>query len=298
MQKTLGGLGDAFAGRGIGINETFGQLPDLFPKLASVMATLRDPNTRLAPFIDSADRLARVLAPVADSQAHLFGAAATTFAAFVADPGSLRDTIDEGARTEADAIPALRRSRPFLQHAAALGAPIQQSADELHAALPDLDAAVKSATPVSLRTPAFGKRLDSTLDAVDDLATDPGTYRALAGTQATVKTLQPQLRYYGPFITVCNYWDFFWPIVADAGSVKNSLGQSFHAIVANPPEQLNGLGQQGAKRPVNGGSPPPARPPHCTASPAARRSTTTAPRTARPPSAVTRAGSPRTRRLT
>ena len=194
-----------------------------------------------------------MLAPVADRQAHLFGAAATTFAAFVADPDSLRDTIDEGARTEADAIPALRRSRPFLQHAAALGAPIEQSADELDAALPDLDAAVKSATPVSLRTPAFGKRLDSTLDAVDDLATDPGTYRALAGTQATVKTLQPQLRYYGPFITVCNYWDFFWPIVADAGSVKNSLGQSFHAIVANPPEQLNGLGQQGAKRPVNGG---------------------------------------------
>ena len=31
VQKTLGGLGDAFAGRGVGINETFGELPDLFP---------------------------------------------------------------------------------------------------------------------------------------------------------------------------------------------------------------------------------------------------------------------------
>ena len=131
VQKTLGGLGDAFAGRGVGINETFGELPDLFPKLTSVMATLRDPNTRLAPFIDSADRLARVLAPVADRQAHLFGAAATTFAAFVADPDSLRDTIDEGARTRGRRDPGAARSRPFLQHAAALGAPIEQSADEL-----------------------------------------------------------------------------------------------------------------------------------------------------------------------
>jgi len=253
VQKTLGGLGDAFAGRGVGINETFGELPDLLPKLAAVMSTLHDARTRLAPFIDSADRLVRVLAPVADRQAHLFGAAATTFAAFVADPDALRATIDEGAKTEAAAIPALRRSRPFLQHAAALGEPIATSADELHAALPDLDAAVKSATPVSLRTPAFSDRLDSTLDAVDDIATDPGTYRALTGTQATVKTLQPQLRYYGPFFTVCNYWNVFWTIVADSGSVKNSLGQSFHAIAANPPEQINGLGVQGAKRPVNGG---------------------------------------------
>jgi virulence factor Mce-like protein len=254
MQKTLGGLGDAFAGRGVGLNETFGELPDLLPKLAAVMATLRDPDTRLAPFIDSADRLVRVLAPVADRQAHLFGVAATTFSALVADPDAYRDTIDEGARTEADAIPALRKSRPFLTHAAALGEPIATSAAELDASLPDLDAAVRSATPVSLRTPAFDDRLSDTLDAVDDLATEPGTYRALTGSQATVKTLQPQLRYYGPFFTVCNYWNYFWTDVADAGSVKSSLGQSFHAIVANAPEQVNGLGVQGAKRPVNGGA--------------------------------------------
>ena len=42
---------------------------------------------------------------------------------------------------------------------------------------------------------------------------------------ATVTTLQPQLRFLGPYITVCNYWNIFWTFVAEhfSGEVPTGI---------------------------------------------------------------------------
>jgi hypothetical protein len=77
---------------------------------------------------------------------------------------------------------------------------------------------------------------------------------------ATVVTLNPQLRYLGPFVTVCNYWNYFWTIVADTTSVRNDVGQSFRVISAVAPNQQNGYGAQGATQQANGVGAPPGRP--------------------------------------
>ena len=52
--------------------------------------------------------------------------------------------------------------------------------------------------------------LQQTLDALDRLVTAPATNGSLRGLQATIGTVAPQARFLGPYITVCNYWHYFW----------------------------------------------------------------------------------------
>ena len=53
------------------------------------------------------------------------------------------------------------------------------------------------------------------MGALRDLAAAPTTNGAIRGLTATVTTLQPQLRFLGPYITVCNYWNIFWTFAAE-----------------------------------------------------------------------------------
>jgi len=252
IRKVLGGLGDAFAGRGEDLNTTFAALPVLLPHLQRVAATLAARPTRLPEFIDAVDRTVRVLAPVARRQAHLFAVAGTTFGAISHDPRALDQTIAEGAKTLRATTPELAEQRPFLRHAAALASPLARSARELDSALGDLDTAVVAGTRVEHRTPAFSHRLRGTFDAATGLGRDPGTVPALTALRGTVATAQPQIRYIGPYLTVCNYFSFFWQLASDIVSFRNPVGQSLLAVVANAPNQTNGYGSQGAKAPVDG----------------------------------------------
>ena len=113
IRQVLGGLGDAFAGRGQDLNTTFAALPALLPHLQRVMATLHAPSTRLPAFIDAIDRTVVALAPVARQQAHVFTVAGTTFGAISHDPRALDQTIAEGARTLRATTPELAQQRPI-----------------------------------------------------------------------------------------------------------------------------------------------------------------------------------------
>src|SRR4051794_36098878 len=53
---------------------------------------------------------------------------------------------------------------------------------------------------------------------------EPTTNGAVRGLTATVDTLQPQLRYLGPYITVCNYWNIFWTFTAEHFSAPDPTG--------------------------------------------------------------------------
>ena len=76
---------------------------------------------------------------------------------------------------------------------------------ELRGALPTLNRALETGTPVQQRVPRAQRRARKTLDA--RRATSPRRRRPTprcAALTATVTTLNPQLRFYGPFVTVCN----------------------------------------------------------------------------------------------
>ncbi len=70
-----------------------------------------------------------------------------------------------------------------------------------------------------------------TLDTVREVAEQPGTNAALRGLTATVGTLNPQLRFYGPYVTVCNSWNYFWTYIAEHFSEPDSTGSAQRALL-------------------------------------------------------------------
>jgi hypothetical protein len=92
------------------------------------------------------------------------------------------------------------------------------------------------------------------MSALRSLAQDPMTNVALAGLEATAGTLNPMIRYLGPYQTVCDYWGYFWSDVQDAVSEPSSFGTGLRLLVKTANlAQPNNEGSAGAASPANGG---------------------------------------------
>jgi phospholipid/cholesterol/gamma-HCH transport system substrate-binding protein len=251
-QENLMGWGDTLAGRGQDIGRTLETLPPLLSSLAPVMQTLGDPNTDLRGFVRELGDAARIVAPVSKQNAALFTSMADTFEALGRDPQALKDMIAKSPSTMDTAVASFRVQRPFLDDLTAFSRDFSGATHELRGALPPLNSAVRIGTPVLRRTPALNDEVRKTLNTVRDLAEQPGTNAALRGLTATVTSLNPQLRFYGPFVTVCNSWNYFWTYIAEHFSEPDSTGQAQRALVNFAGPQDNSLGAMGASEPANG----------------------------------------------
>jgi hypothetical protein len=100
--------------------------------------------------------------------------------------------------------------------------------------------------------PAFNERLEGTFDALEDLTSAPTTNAALRALTATVTTLNPQMRFYGPFTTVCNAPTYFFTFLAEHFSEPDTVGQSQRALANSTGRQDDSLGSMGADLPANG----------------------------------------------
>jgi len=226
----LVGFGDALNGRGADLNETIARLPELENRLTSVMANLADPKTNIQGFFSELDDAARVVAPVSKTNARLFTTMADTFGAISRDRRALQDTISKAPGTLDTGTRSLRAQRPFLAHTAALSTDLDAAAVELRRALPDVNGALVAATPVQRRMTQLDEPLQQTLDALDRLVTAPATNGSLRGLQATIGTVAPQVRFLGPYITVCNDWNYFWTMAAEHLSAPDDTGSSQRAL--------------------------------------------------------------------
>jgi hypothetical protein len=81
---------------------------------------------------------------------------------------------------------------------------------------------------------------------------DPATGIALRGLTATSTTLKPQLRYLGPYQTVCNYWNYFITFLGEHVSQEGPYGYSQRATVKSTAQQTNSPASMGAAEPANG----------------------------------------------
>jgi virulence factor Mce-like protein len=231
VQGDLEGFGDALAARGADINRTIQAAPPFLGHLQTVMSNLAAPQTKLDRFFKELGDTARVISPVSRTNARLFTDMADTFDALSRDPQALKDTIAKGAPTLRAGTQSLRVQRPFLEHTAALSRDLSDAAVELRAALPTVNSALRVGTPVQQRSPALYDSLDGALGALDDLVRTPQTTGSLRGLTATVDTLQPQLRFLGPYVTVCNYWNMFWTFAAEHLSAPDDTGSSQRALL-------------------------------------------------------------------
>ena len=140
QRNTLRGFGDGLAGRGAALNETIRILPQLFANLEPVMSNLAAPATQLRRLFPALERAARIVGPVGDVQAALFGNLDTTFGALagVARP-FIQETISRGPAAMDAGLRGFPTQRVFLQNFAGFARDLRPGARVLPATLPDLD---------------------------------------------------------------------------------------------------------------------------------------------------------------
>ena len=249
----LGGFGDAFAFRGASLSSFVQQAPHLFGVLAPVAANLADPRTQLAQFFQALERTTEVVDPVAAVYAGTFKKMADTFAAIDHDPQALKDTISKSPPTMEASIRSFRVQQPFLDHTTQFATYLSSAVKELPTTLPTVNQALEIGTPVQLRSVQLNAELQDTLAALRDLARQPTTFASLVGLTDTVATLNPTVRYLGPFATVCNSWNAFWTFNAEhLSSVVPGVGTAERALLNSTGNQDNSEGSMGAVLPAAG----------------------------------------------
>ncbi|HWE08120.1 MAG TPA: MlaD family protein [Solirubrobacteraceae bacterium] len=254
IDQNLVGFGNALAGRGAALNDTIASLPRLLGYLRPVAQYLAAPSTELTRLLGGMERFMGAVAPVASTNARLFTDMATTFAAISQSPRSLEQTIARSPSTEAVSTQSLRVQRPFLVDLNTLGTQMAPATQELKLALPDINPAIEAGTQTLARTPSLNANLQQVMGALKNLAVAPGTNVAVNALTSTVTTLNPIVRYLGPYQTVCNDWNYMWTYLAEHISEATSFGFAQRVLLnqANA-TQPNNLGQQGATAPANGG---------------------------------------------
>jgi virulence factor Mce-like protein len=254
IQNDLYGFGNTLAGRGSALNDTIASLPELLTHLQPVAAYLSDPNTQLTRFFTTLNSFVGTVGPLSQTTVNLFRDMATTFAAITRDPSSYEATIAEAPSTLDVSTDSLKAQQPFLADLTTLGVALQSPTRDLQPTLVNLNPAIEAGTATLKRTPALNSKLQDTMNALKDLAVNPGTNVALNALRDTVGTLNPMIRYLGPYVTVCNSWNYWWTFLSEHISEETTFGFAQRALFnQSNPLQPNNVSLQGATAPVNGG---------------------------------------------
>jgi virulence factor Mce-like protein len=268
-RRNLRGFGEAFAQRGASINKTIQEAPRFLEHLEPVAEILSRKDTNLPRFFGELGDFVRIVKPVADRYSHGFTAGADTFEAWSRDPQALKDTIEKSGPTMAVGIDSFRKQRPFLVAFRDFSAQLDRTARQLPRTLPRIVPALEEGIPVLKRSPQINEELEKTFVTLQDLMESPGTGASFRALGDTVNILNPAVRYVGPYITVCNYFNYSWTHVAEhlaetdatGGSQRTLLNQGGNMTDNEFPGQRTSVGSGGAITPANGGTPvPPTAP--------------------------------------
>jgi ABC-type transporter Mla subunit MlaD len=252
LRRNTRAFGDALAGRGVSINESLSELPRLFELLEPVARNLADRRTNLGRFFRELGDAARVVGPIASIQARLFTRSADTFEALSRNTRALQETISRTHPSLIAGTQSFRVQQPFLAESIALARETQPVTRDLRAALPVITQALEDGAPVLRRTGPYWEDTKLTFIETRELVEDPATGRALRALTATSRTVRPQMRFLGPFQTVCNYWTYWWSQLGEHLSQETPFGFAQRAIIKSAPRQRNSIASMGATRAANG----------------------------------------------
>jgi virulence factor Mce-like protein len=254
QELSIRGFGDALAGRGEDLNEAIRVLPPLFTDLQPVAANLASPRTRLNRFFPALNRAAGLTAPVAQTQADLFGNLDTTFTALasVARP-FIQETISKGPPTLDTVTAQLPLQRPFIVNLTGFMHDLRPGVAVLPTTAPVLADALSAGIRNLPKTPQINKELEGTFKTLQTFSTDPLVPKGLTQLNNTFVSLKPTLAFLTPVQTTCNYVTLFLRNVASLLSVGDGNGtwQRF-IIIATPTGPNSETGPSSA--PANGPS--------------------------------------------
>ena len=256
VQTNLEGFGNTLSNRGLALNETIATLPRFLTHLEPVAETLADPRNHLARFFKELGDAARIVSPIADRYAHQFEAGADTFEAWSRYPDRLRQTIRDNAPTMQVGIRSFRVQRPFLRDVAAFSRSLRRATAVMPGAVPPLTGALRTGIPVLRKQPLYNEELGRTLTALEELMRDDRTIYALRGVTRLVDIVHPLIRFVGPYVTVCNYFNYSWSNVGEHLTEPDPTGGSQRTLLNQPSRPRDprapSIGSIGARTPSNG----------------------------------------------
>jgi virulence factor Mce-like protein len=255
-RENLKGVGNAFASRGVSLNQTIADAPRFLRHLEPVARVLSDEDTNIARFFGELGDAARIVAPVAKRYAHSFDVGAQTFEAWSRDPQALQDTIEKSVPTMETGIESFRNQRPFLREFRDFSASLERAAATLPRTLPRITPALQEGTKVIGRSAELNEELEKTMVSLEQLMLDPRTSTAFRGITRLTGILNPLVRFVGPYVTVCNYFNYSVTNLGEHVTEPDSTGTSQRTLLnqASRPRDPSApsLGSIGARRPSNG----------------------------------------------
>jgi ABC-type transporter Mla subunit MlaD len=247
----LENFGNALAGRGMDLNLAIEAFNPLLRNLTPVMTNLGDPETRLVRLFQALDRTAAEVAPVAETQAALFGNLDTTFKAINRVRSDYQEAIDRAPGALDAAIKGLPPQRPFLVNSTGFFRELAPGIRALRAGAPDLADAFEAGTGSLRRSVAFNDRLKPTFEALQSFAEDPLVELGVRDLTNLAQILEPTITHFVPVQTKCNYITLWFRNVASLLSEGDTNGTSQRFIIIAAPSGPDNEGGPAAK-PANG----------------------------------------------
>jgi hypothetical protein len=242
IRQTQAGFGNALAGRGPQLNEAIGAIRRAVENGQPILRKIAEPSTDFGGFWEALAALNATLAPVAETQANLFVALDSTFAAFarVSRP-YIQETIEKSPPTLDEVNADLPAVRPFLRNSARFFTALRPGVKALAETSPVIAESLHTGIPVLNASPVLNNQLQPTAEALVDFQEAPGVFNGLDLLIDTNRVLKPSLAYLTPSQTVCNYWSLAFQNISSATSQGNSNGHWLEFVSYGPPEGPNSL---------------------------------------------------------
>ncbi len=253
IQKNTNTFGDAFAGRGLGLNQTIATLRPLVKNAIPVLHNLASPQTGLHELWIALDKAATQVAPVAEQQAAFFDAADTFFAAWASASPSLEKTIEGGPAALRQATYTLPHTGPFVEKFTRFMKLLRPSAALLRTVAGQLGHGFEVGA-VNLRAAtALNNDLPGALQGFREFSENPIVTLGLEEFTKTVLLGNPLLAGLTPMQTTCNYFSLAFRNLANLLSENVGVGTMARAVPIFSPSGPNNEGLP-ASAPANGPS--------------------------------------------
>ena len=248
VRTNLRTFSDGLSGRGTDLNLALGDLPGFLDALTPVMRTLGADDSGLREAIRGLGGTMALLSPASRDLAAGLADAGRVFEAFSRDTDALQESISQSPPTLDVARTTLPAIRPTLRRFAALSDDVRATAREVRAGAPAIASAFRTGERTLPTVRQSAQDLEGSLDALGDLAKEPTTDLGLSALGRTFDTLNPTLKWAGPHVTVCNYWNYWWTYLADNLSEEDGVtGTLQRVMIKNAPGSFQ---QFGAPRPT------------------------------------------------